>query len=93
MEKSDFPSKLLSSKGSPIAKDVYIDDLPLPSSIFSSVTEDYHNSPELWNNKITEYKDTRIKNDKLKDLASKYKYDVIEVEKKMKNLRSAFHRE
>ncbi|KAK9685559.1 hypothetical protein QE152_g37948 [Popillia japonica] len=29
---------MLSSKGSPIAKDVYIDDLPLPSSIFSSVT-------------------------------------------------------
>ncbi|KAK9719701.1 Zinc knuckle [Popillia japonica] len=38
MEKSDFPSRLLSSKGSPIAKDVYIDDVPLPSSIFSSVT-------------------------------------------------------
>ncbi|KAK9728031.1 hypothetical protein QE152_g18873, partial [Popillia japonica] len=34
MEKSDFPSKLLSSKGSPIAND----DLALPSSIFSSVT-------------------------------------------------------
>ncbi|KAK9744128.1 hypothetical protein QE152_g8049 [Popillia japonica] len=39
MEKSDFPSKLLPSKGSPITKDVYIDDLPLPSSIFSSVTD------------------------------------------------------
>ncbi|KAK9737856.1 hypothetical protein QE152_g10366 [Popillia japonica] len=29
---SDFPSK-----GSPITKDVYIDGLPLPSSIFSSI--------------------------------------------------------
>lgn len=55
--------------------------------------EDYHNSPELWNNKITDYKDNKLKNDKLKHLASKYECPVLEVKKKIKNLRSAFHRE
>lgn len=55
--------------------------------------EDYHNSPELWNNKINEYKDIRVKNDKLKQLADKYNCTVSEIKKKIKNLRSAFHRE
>lgn len=55
--------------------------------------EDYHNSPELWNNKITDYKDNRLRNDKLKQLASKYNCSVTEVKNKIKNLRSAFHRE
>lgn len=59
----------------------------------TSFIEDYHNSPELWNNKISDYKDIRIKNDKLKQLASKYNCTVAEVKKKIKNLRSAFHRE
>ncbi|CAH2012159.1 unnamed protein product [Acanthoscelides obtectus] len=55
--------------------------------------EDYHNSPELWNNKIAAYKDNRLKNDKLKQIATKYECTVIEVKNKIKNLRSAFHRE
>nr|CAH7736122.1 unnamed protein product [Callosobruchus chinensis] len=30
--------------------------------------EDNHNSPELWNNKTSDYKDNSLKNDKLKQL-------------------------
>ena len=59
----------------------------------TSFIDDYHNSPELWNNKISEYKDSTLKNDKLKELATKYNCTVVEIKKKIKNLRSAFHRE
>jgi len=55
--------------------------------------DDYHNSPELWNNKISAYKDNKIKIDKLKQLSVKYECTLSDVKKKIKNLRSAFHRE
>lgn len=55
--------------------------------------EDYHTSPELWNNKSASYKDRNVKSDKLKLLATKYECSVDELKKKIKNLRSAFHRE
>lgn len=54
--------------------------------------EDYHNSPELWNNKSS-FKDNKLKNDKLKQLASKNDCSVLKIKKKIKNLRTAFHRE
>ena len=37
----------------------------------TSNIEDYHDSSELWNSKIGDYKDTNLKNDKLKQPASK----------------------
>ncbi|XP_066903334.1 uncharacterized protein [Halyomorpha halys] len=58
-----------------------------------SFIEDYRNLPELWNNKLNEYKDSRIRNDRLRLLASKYNCTVSRIKKKIKNLRSAFHRE
>lgn len=33
-----------------------------------------HNSPELWNSKITDYKDRITKNDMLKQISGKYDY-------------------
>ncbi|XP_055615695.1 uncharacterized protein LOC129768983 [Toxorhynchites rutilus septentrionalis] len=59
----------------------------------TSFIDDYHNSPELWNNKILQYKDIHIKKDKLKQLAAKYNCTVADVKNKIKNLRTAFHRE
>ena len=35
--------------------------------------DDFHNSPELWNVKNRNYKDKKIRNDKLKELTGKYK--------------------
>ncbi|XP_057654721.1 uncharacterized protein LOC130892977 [Diorhabda carinulata] len=55
--------------------------------------EDYHNSPELWNNKTPVYKDIKLRNDKLTQLSGKYDCTLMELKKKIKNLRSAFHRE
>ncbi|KAK9880862.1 hypothetical protein WA026_013187 [Henosepilachna vigintioctopunctata] len=55
--------------------------------------EDYHNSPELWNNKTPVYKDIKLRNDKLAQLSGKYDCTLMELKKKIKNLRSAFHRE
>ncbi|KAG8241688.1 hypothetical protein J6590_081422 [Homalodisca vitripennis] len=55
--------------------------------------EDYHNTPELWDNRSAFYKDRNIKCDKLKQLAIKYDCSVTDLKKKVKYLRSAFHRE
>lgn len=55
--------------------------------------EDYHNSPELWDNRSVVYRDNKLKYDKLSLLASKYNCSVTDIKKKIKNLRSAFHRE
>lgn len=55
--------------------------------------EDYRNSPELWDNTIPEYKDNLLKNNKVEQLSRKYECTVHQVKKKIKNLRSAYHRE
>ncbi|KAG8323548.1 hypothetical protein J6590_001260 [Homalodisca vitripennis] len=55
--------------------------------------EDYHNTPELWDNRSVFYKDRNIKCDKLKQLAINYNCSVTDLKKKVKKLRSAFHRE
>lgn len=55
--------------------------------------EDYRNAPELWNVTLREYKNNKQKMDTFKRLANQYECSVDEVKKKIKNLRSAFHRE
>ncbi|KAG8303178.1 hypothetical protein J6590_016148 [Homalodisca vitripennis] len=55
--------------------------------------EDYHNTPELWDNRSAFYKDRNIKCDKLNQLAIKYDCSVTDLKKNVKYLRSAFHRE
>ncbi|XP_019870976.1 uncharacterized protein LOC109599427 [Aethina tumida] len=55
--------------------------------------EDYHHSPELWNFNHTRYADAAIRAETTIKLAAKYNCEVWELKKKIKNLRSAFHRE
>lgn len=55
--------------------------------------EDYHNSTELWDNTSISYKNNKIKQDRLHQLATKYECTILDLKHKIKNLRSAFHRE
>lgn len=55
--------------------------------------EMYHNSPELWNNKLEIYKDNKLKLDRLTEIASTFHCSIKNVKDKIKNLRTAFHRE
>lgn len=55
--------------------------------------EDYRKSEVLWDVRNSNYKNNRVKRDVLLGLAQKYNSDEDSVKKKIKNLRSAFHRE
>ncbi|RZF35145.1 hypothetical protein LSTR_LSTR015434 [Laodelphax striatellus] len=50
-------------------------------------------SPELWNSNTNDYKDFNKRKKRLHQLAVKYGLEVNEAKSKIKNLRSAYHRE
>ncbi|KAJ8880517.1 hypothetical protein PR048_016987 [Dryococelus australis] len=54
--------------------------------------EDYRSVSQLWDVTLGDYKNNKLKFDTLKQLSNQYDCSVGEV-KKIKNLRSAFHRE
>lgn len=53
---------------------VYIEKIML-------LIEDYHNSPDLWNNKLYVYKDNRMKSDKLQQASVKYVFTMSDAKK------------
>lgn len=55
--------------------------------------EDYRKSEVLWDVRNSNYKNNRVKSVVLLALAQKYNLDEDGIKKKIKNLRSAFHRE
>lgn len=55
--------------------------------------EDYRRNDILWNIKNSNYRNIRMKIDVLNNLAEKYSTAINDVKKKIKNLRTAFHRE
>jgi hypothetical protein len=55
--------------------------------------EDYRNSEILWNHRLKDFKNNRKKLDILQNLSEKYGNDIIALKKKIKNLRTQFHRE
>jgi hypothetical protein len=55
--------------------------------------EDYRNSEILWNHRLKDFKNNRQKLDILQNLSEKYGNDIIALKKKIKNLRTQFHRE
>nr|CAI5823421.1 unnamed protein product [Callosobruchus analis] len=55
--------------------------------------EDYRKCEVLWDVRNSKYKNNRIKRDYLLGLARKYDLVEDDIKKKIKNLRSAFHRE
>ncbi|XP_076033987.1 uncharacterized protein LOC143020923 isoform X2 [Oratosquilla oratoria] len=55
--------------------------------------EDYRNAPELWKASSLDYKNIKLKGNTLRALATKYNCRISDIKKKIKNLRSAFHRE
>lgn len=59
----------------------------------SKLIELYHSNEILWNHSLTEYKNNNKKVDVLKEMSTSLGCDVPEVKKKIKNLRSQFHRE
>lgn len=55
--------------------------------------ESYRNSPVLWDIRLKDYRNNLVKLDALRLLAELYQCDVATVRSKIKNLRTAFHRE
>lgn len=55
--------------------------------------QDYRKCEVLWDVRNSNYKNNRVKRDVLLGLAQKYNLDEETIKKKIKNLRSAFHRE
>lgn len=55
--------------------------------------EDYRSNELLWDPKTADYKDNKKKTIVIRNLAKKYNMTEDFIRKKIKNLRSAFHRE
>ena len=55
--------------------------------------DDYRNSELLWDPRVPDYKDNKKKTTTIRTLAKKYNVTEDFIRKKIKNLRSAFHRE
>lgn len=55
--------------------------------------EEYRENEILWNHQLPDFKNNKKKFDVYKRLSEKYGTDLVEVKKKIKNIRSQFHRE